>query len=161
MENDDYLDNQEENIPTKNLSIDKLTLELLSSRSKYKKYLSKEEPEKLKQQDKFQQKLKKYGQRIKNLTESLISDYEMPVTNDVNDIFYNYANVLIRHFEMRELENRSGGGNTEKEESDEEVLFKDISDDEGNTNTYSQKKATDYDTLLANTSYWGKPIKRI
>lgn len=160
MDNFDNLDEVEEPLSKKNASIDKLTLELLTSKTKYNKYLSKNEPEKFKKYDQFQQKLKKYGHKIKNLTESLIMDYEMPVTNDVNECFYNYANVLIRHFEMRELETKSGGGNQETEESDDDVLFKDLSD-EDDRDTKASEKINKYDALLGNTSYWGAPVRKI
>jgi hypothetical protein len=110
-----------------NPKIDKLTLELLTNRSHYKKYLSKEQPEKYEKKQSHLSKIHKYASKIKSLMLDLLLDPEMPVTNDVNGSFNQFLNVCVRHFEMREIEDRGAGYKAEIDdaefEDDEDTLF--------------------------------------
>jgi hypothetical protein len=84
--------------------VDKLTLELFMNKNKYQKYISMTDPIK---HDKIKYRLSlldKYKYKILRLTEELLSSPNRMITNEVNDIFEAYTNILVRHFQQKELQ---------------------------------------------------------
>jgi hypothetical protein len=100
-------------------SVDKLTLELFTNKSQYRKYLSKNEPEKYDKIMKKREKYEKYKREILEKTEKMISFPDLAVSVLVQETFENFADVVIKEIETNALEvkdfNDSG--------SDEDVLF--------------------------------------
>ena len=96
-------------------AINKMTLELLMNRSKYKKYVEKVDPSKHRENDNHLQKICKYKHRILHLTSDLLDDPELMITLDVGESFHGYMRTLIRYFEMKDMEKH-----------DDDVLFDDI-----------------------------------
>jgi hypothetical protein len=94
------------NIPRVTDPIDKMTLEFLMNRNQYKKYVSKIDPVKHKENEAHIQKIRKYRNRITDLTYELLETPEKMVTLDVNDSFDGYVRTLIRYFEMKDMEKR-------------------------------------------------------
>ena len=101
--------------------IDKITLEFLMNRSKYKKYIEKTDPHKYRENENHLQKIWKYRNRISKLTSDLLDNPELMITLDVGECFHNYTRTLIRYFEMKDME-----------KNDSDVLFDDIDDDDDN-----------------------------
>lgn len=135
------------NQPNPSSSIDKLTLELMSNKNQYNKYLSKTNPLKYKENIEHIEKVHKYSKKIASLTNDLLENPSKEITNDVNDAFNDYIRICIRYFEMRELENV----NTYEHENDsdsDDVMFGKMDEDI----TYEE---------TSTTSYWGKPLRKL
>jgi hypothetical protein len=99
--------------------INKLTLEFLMNRSKYKKYVEKVDPHKHRENEKHLQKIWKYKNRILNITSDLVDNPELMITLDVGDCFHGYMRTVIRYFEMKDMEKH-----------DPDVLFDDLYNDD-------------------------------
>lgn len=131
---------EEENIIVPSNSIDKLTLEFLMNKIQYKKYISKTNPEKHIQNEKYLHKIYKYKKKILELTIELLDNHECQITLDVNENFDNYVKSLICYFETKEME-----------KDDNDTLFEKI--DDNKINNYNSE-----DISLDNSnkkSYWG------
>lgn len=121
MENNSTENNSIEN---ENPDINKLTLELLINKNHYNKYLSKNDPIKYKEQQEYFDKIRKYRNKIIDLTNDLIQDPKIQINNELNEIFHNYMRTCIRYFDMKEIEINSEKKYTGDEESDEDdTLF--------------------------------------
>jgi hypothetical protein len=103
-------------------SVDKLTLELFTNKTQYKKYLSKSDPDKYRLLEEKREKYEKYKKEILEKTEKMLSFPDLAVSPLVQETFENFVDVLIKEIETNALEvkdfNDSG--------SDEDVLFKNI-----------------------------------
>ena len=104
-------------LPNVSRSIDQLTLELLTNKTQYEKYLSKSEPQKWSEKQGFLVNCRKYSAQIIKITAQYLKNPDLQLNNDANNAFMNYAQSLIRHFEIKEL------GAMVDEDSDEDVLF--------------------------------------
>jgi hypothetical protein len=105
-------------------TVDKLTLELFTNKTNYRKYLSKNDPEKYLVLVEKREKYQKYKRDILDKVENLISFPDIGVSALVQETFENFVDVLIKEIETNALEVKdfegSGSG------SDEDVLFKNI-----------------------------------
>ena len=105
-------------------SMDRLTLELFTNKTQYRKYLSKNDPEKYHILEEKREKFLKYKQAILEKTEQLLSFPDLAVSSLIQETFENYTDVLIKEIETNALEVKdyedSGSG------SDDDVLFKNI-----------------------------------
>jgi len=129
-------------------SIDKLTLELMSNKSSYKKFLSKNEPEKYNEMQSHLSKIKKYYSKIIDITENHLN--EVKFTNELDDAFDNYVRTCIKYIEMKEFEGTS-------QCDGDDTLFGTID----NKDTFFRE-----DPLVKNAgnigfSYWGKTITKV
>jgi hypothetical protein len=117
--------------------INKITLEFLMNRSKYKKYIEKVDPSKHRENEKHLHKIWKYKNRILNLTNDLLDNPDRMITLDVGDCFHSYMRTLIRYFEMKDMEKH-----------DSDVLFDDIdNDDDQDISKTSPTHCYDRDTI--------------
>jgi len=127
--------------------IDKLTLELLTNKSQYKKYLSKADPEKYKSNQEHLEKISKYRVKIMDVFSQLLEDPDKQITTSLNDDFDHFIKSCISHFEMKEMENR--GNHFEKEqEEDDDIMF-------GNCDEKDELIESD---IPKSKSFWGKSI---
>jgi hypothetical protein len=135
-----------------NESIDKLTLELLTNKSQYKKYLSQTNPEKYKQQQEHLDKIAKYRSKIHSMFSQLMENPEKQITTKINESFDHFVRTCMNHFEMKELDYKTS---YEKEvEEDDDVLFGNC---ESNSNSENEPLM---DTSYASGSLWGKKIRK-
>jgi hypothetical protein len=158
-------------------SIDKITLELLTNKQQYNKYLSKEDPQKYKEHQIYLEKIKKYKSKILNLSKQFLENPEMSFNLEMNEMFSFFAKTSIKYIELRELENENqyniGREKVNAEEDEENMMFGKM--DEQSTNEYtgegedddfnlekSDETYTNYKNNQSNkmTSYWGKTIKK-
>jgi hypothetical protein len=102
----------------KNEYLDKLTMELFLNKSHYAKYLAKTDPKKHDEYKAFTNKLKKYAVDIVDITSSLIENPKQAPTLDIEESFDVFVKSIIRHMEMKEIENPP-----DLEEGDEDNLF--------------------------------------
>lgn len=128
--------------------IDKLTLELLTNKSQYKKYLSKADPEKYKSNQEHLEKISKYRGKILDVFSQLLDDPDKQITTGLNDDFDHFVKSCINHFEMKELEKYGNHFEKEEEQEDDDILF-------GNCD---EKDELIESNIPKSTSFWGKSI---
>ena len=104
-------------------SIDKITLELLTNKQQYNKYLSKEDPAKYKEHREYLEKIRKYKTKILNLSKQFLEDPETSFNLEMNEMFSIFAKTTIRYIELRELENENQYNNDREKEDEDEILF--------------------------------------
>ena len=102
--------------------IDKITLQFLTSKAQYSKYLSTSDPKKFEEQQTHLSKIAKYSSIIMSMTEEYCENPNKQRTNEMDEAFNNYVRTCIKYLEMKELEDSfDGNGDTDKEE--DEVMF--------------------------------------
>ena len=124
----------EETDTPKNEYIDKLTMELLLNKNHYAKYLANTDPKKHDEYKAFKSKLRKHFVDIIDITSQMIENPKDSLSADIEEAFDIYVRSMLRHFELKEIENPP-----EKEETDEDVLFGQMDE-----------------TPTASQSFWGK-----
>ena len=102
-------------------SVEKLTLELFMNKTQYRKYLSKNEPEKYRKLIEKREMFEKYKNDILERTEQILSFPDLPISPLVQETFENYVEVLIKEMEINALE-----VNDLTKEEDDDILFPDI-----------------------------------
>jgi hypothetical protein len=126
--------------------IDKLTLELLTNKNQYKKYLAKTDPEKHRASQEYLEKIEKYRYKIQSMFTQLLDDPEKQITHEISEDFHSFVKTAIHHFEMKELERET---DTYSYREDEDVLF-------GNCD--ERDEMIEHDGPSTTKSFWGKPI---
>ena len=139
-EDEEYEAEEQFEMPQPTNFIDKMTMELLMNKTQYQKYVCLTDPKKHLENQEFNRKLRKYKNQIMNLTNDLIVDPTKQIKNDVNEGFQDYVRTLIKHFELKELEN------TEKPVLDEDMMFDPTAMEEDST----------LEDTTAIKSFWGK-----
>jgi hypothetical protein len=140
---DDIEPNEDTNMIQKstNQHVDKLTLEFLTNKSQYNKYLSKSDPKKYEEHMDHYRKINKYKDQIMQITNDYCNNPNTQITTHLDDMFNDYVRSCIQYFEMKELENVDDSSNT----ADEDTLFLNIDDSH-------HKEPT--------KSFWGKGAKK-
>jgi hypothetical protein len=113
-------------------AMDELTLRLLTSKKKYNQYLATAMPDKSAEIQEFYNKIAKFRPRIQTMLGKYLDEPTTQTTMDVDDSVEQCLRTLIKHFEMRDYEDkcaRKGYDETDSSE-EEEVLFKDEAADE-------------------------------
>jgi hypothetical protein len=87
--------------------IDALTLQLLSSKKRYNKYLESAQPNKANEIQEFYGKLRKYKSRILQTMEKYLDKPETQTTTDVDETIEACFKTLIRHYEILNKEQKS------------------------------------------------------
>jgi len=124
-----------------NSMIDKLTLEIMGNKTKYKKYLSKTDPDKYQEIQEYSMKLKKYETDILPIIHEYIHSPNKQITTDLDEAFEHFAKSCIKYLEMKEFEKYG-----EHNEKSEDVMF-----------PYTNK----IDKQSFHSSYWGKSITKV
>lgn len=140
-------------------SIDKITLELLTNKQQYNKYLSKEDPQKYREHQLYLEKIKKYKSKILNLSKQFLENPEMSFNLEMNEMFSVFAKTAIRYIELRELENENQyniGREKEEIDEDDDVLFGKIDEQ----STHLDLEDSEHESTQKMNSYWGKTIKK-
>lgn len=109
-------------------NVDKLTLELFTNKANYRKYLSKNEPDKYRKLVEKREKFEKYKTDILERTENILTFPDLPISPLVQETFENYVDVLIKEIETNKLEVKDFNryDENENEDEDEDILFPDI-----------------------------------
>ncbi len=129
--------------------IDKLTLELLTNKTQYKKYLAKTDPEKHRASQEYLEKIEKYRYKIQSMFTQLLDDPDKQITHEISEDFHSFVKTAIHHFEMKELERETDIYSYDKNREDEDVLF-------GNCD--ERDELIEHDNQSTAKSFWGKPI---
>jgi len=79
--------------------IDRLTLELLTSRKQYRQYLKHTDTQKYLEQTGFIRKVRKYESAALGVIHELLADPEKAITNEITDTFIPFMQAVFRHLE--------------------------------------------------------------
>ena len=79
--------------------IDRLTLELLTSRKQYRQYLKHTDTQKYLEQTGFLRKVRKYESAVLGVIHELLADPEKAITNEITDTFVPFMQAIFRHLE--------------------------------------------------------------
>jgi hypothetical protein len=153
--------------------IDELTLRLLTSKKKYNAYLETVEPDKSAEIRDYCKSVKKNKKRIITLFESYLDDPEKQTTNELDDAIELCLKEFLKHFEIRDREDKSARNDyDETDESDEETSKKDESDEseEETSEEIATKGSNEKEEEIEETekpnktkiqnSIWGKTIMK-
>jgi len=134
---------------------DKLTLELFTNKTQYKKYLSKIEPNNYNEIQLFREKCVKYKYEIMKKTEELLLVSDDFICNFTNDPFYRFTSEIIKEIEKekeKEKEEEKEKENYDDDfdfsydaEEDDDILFPPDKMIDNNSNKPVEKH-----------SFWGK-----
>jgi arginine deiminase len=162
-------------------SIDKLTLELLTNKTHYKRFLEKEHPHKYKEHQEYLEKIRNYKSKILNLSKEFLENPEKSFNSEVDEIFKIFSKTIIRYIELKEIERENlyhKNENNDKEDIlfDSDYMNEEESGDEGNgkdDDTISSKSSEDIlnhfsleehlprITSKKINSFWGENIKKM
>jgi hypothetical protein len=82
---------------------DKLTLQMFSNKTHYKKYLAKTDPVKYSAQQEFIDKIAKNREKINAMFSVLLDSPEKQITTDINESFDQFVKACLNHFHMEKL----------------------------------------------------------
>ncbi len=138
-------------------SIDKMTLQYLTNKKTYNKYLSIQDPEYSVQLKTFQNKIHKHQNDIISILTCYLEDTNKQITTDLDEGARHFLSSCIKYIDMKELEESTNGGCYETHRIEEDELFPDLEEEHSSSEiirppVYSSHK---------NSSYWGKPIQKI
>jgi len=102
-------------------SVDKLTLELFTNKTQYRRYLSKNDPENYRRLEEKREKYQKYKREILEKVESMLNSPDLAVSVLVQETFENFVDVLIKEIETNALDLTDYN-----DSEDEDTLFKNI-----------------------------------
>ncbi len=135
--------------------IDKITLQLLTKKVQYNKYLSKEDPTKFREHQEYLEKIAKFKTKILNLSKQFLENPEKSFNLEMDEMFSIFAKTSIKYLEMRELEMENlynTEKDTENDTESEDTMFgkmnEEIRLDEGLKNSKEMN------------TFWGKAIKK-
>tara|TARA_B100000900_G_scaffold152804_1_gene129757 strand:+ start:350 stop:763 length:414 start_codon:yes stop_codon:yes gene_type:complete len=119
--------------------LEKLSMSLFMNKKTYNKYINKNDEETIKRNE----EMEKYREEIIDLTNKKLRDMDYQITTEIDDIFNSYIKALIRHFELKEVEET----NKYNIEENKEVQVKSPM----GTDSY----------FSGGNSYWGNRIRKV
>jgi len=149
MEENSIVEQGEPPTCNSNKNIDKITLELLMNNQMYNKYLSKADPQKYEENQKFKENLQRHKHRLLEMTENLINDPKKQINNEICETFLNYINACVKFIETKDLEEQTTKDSYSSDEDD--IMFDEKYMNPSNSN--NSETAIDFPK-----SYWGQPV---
>ena len=119
--------------------LEKLSMSLFMNKKTYNKYINKNDEETIKRNE----EMEKYREEIIDLTNKKLRDMDYQITTEIDDIFNSYIKALIRHFELKDVEET----NKYNIEENKEVQAKSPM----GTDSY----------FSGGNSYWGNRIRKV
>uniref|UniRef100_A0A6C0D5Z3 Uncharacterized protein n=1 Tax=viral metagenome TaxID=1070528 RepID=A0A6C0D5Z3_9ZZZZ len=120
---------------------DKLTLQMFSNKTHYKKYLAKTDPVKYSAQQEFIDKIAKNREKIKTMFLVLLDSPEKQITTDINESFDQFVKSCLNHFHMEKLSKMH-----DQDKDDFDATSDDDNDDDNSPD------------IASSTSYWGASV---
>ena len=120
-----------ENQTDKMSDLDKITFELLLNKNQYNRYLSVTNPQKLEEEKRFFEKIKKYRSGIVEIFEDFLEDPKREFNNELNEAFQGFARTCIKCLENSDYEEKSAKHYDGENEEDDDVLFDESHMDQG------------------------------
>jgi hypothetical protein len=141
-------------------SMDKITLELLTNKQQYNKYLSKNDPMKFKEHEEYLEKIRKNKYKILNLSRQFLENPKMSFNIEMNEMFNIFAKTSIKYLEMRELETENLYNFGENDQEDEEGLFINIEESDTPYEISNFPLDENLKPTIQMNSFWGDNIKK-
>lgn len=114
--------------------LDVLTLQLLSSKKRYNKYLEQAQPDKSKEIQEYHGKIRKHHSKIIEMIETYLDKPNTQTTTEVDEIIEACFKTLIKHYEMLNREHKSflrDYDETDSSDNEAEVEVEEEVEDEG------------------------------
>jgi rubrerythrin len=142
--------------------IDALTLRLLTSKKRYNTYLATANPDKSAEIQEYYDKVSKNKRRMKEIIGKYLDNPETETNNEVDDMFETFFKTLLKHFDMKDYEDKCakhGYDATDSSEEEESLFAKDREEEEQEEEEQEEEEQEDSKPPL-NTSFWGKKINK-
>lgn len=144
--------------------LDALTLQLLSSKKRYNKYLESAQPNKANEIQEFYGKIRKYRLHILKTVNKYLDKPETQTTTDVDENIEACFKTLIRHYEILNKEQKSYLNDyDETDSSDDEADAEDADAEDADAD--EDKDANDDASLeepkskpASSKSFWGNSV---
>ena len=116
--------------------IDDITLQFLTNKSQYNKYLSNYDKQKFDEINEFKNKINKNREKILEITKTYMDNPDAQISIELYEAFEIYMKVCIKHIDFKNLEK---------------------------LNAYNYDKTVEVDTIFENVdnnfnSYWGSGV---
>ena len=133
--------------------LDALTLQLLSSKKRYNKYLENAQPNKANEIQEFYGKIRKYRSRILQTVNKYLDKPETQTTTDVDETIEACFKTLIRHYEILNKEQKSYLNDYDETDSSDDEADADASLYEANEILEEPKSKP-----ASSKSFWGNSV---
>lgn len=140
--------------------IDALTLKLLTSKKRYNNYLATANPDKSAEIQEYYEKVRRNKSRMKEIIGKYLENPATETSNDIDDMFESLFKMLIKHFEMKDYEDkcaRHGYDETDSSEEEEQLFANDESREEAGEEEEEEEKEKPVTPIM---TFWGKKIIR-
>ena len=129
-----------------------IDIEFLLNKKRYNKYLTKNNPNKLKEIEENFKNKNLYLDRIMEVCENYLTNNSFEVSHDLDDLFDNFSTKLVQHFMLKDYEKSKEADSYENDDgdadTDDDVMF--------SNNIPIPTPPINY----ANSSLWGKQIRK-
>ena len=143
--------------------LDVLTLQLLSSKKRYNKYLEQAQPDKSKEIQEYHGKIRKHHSKIIEMVETYLDKPNTQTTTEVDEIIEACFKTLIKHYEILNREHKSflkdydendSSDNEEEEDNEEEDNEEEDNEEEETVDESPNKNKKSHNSL------WGGNIAK-
>jgi hypothetical protein len=141
--------------------LDALTLQLLSSKKRYNKYLESAQPNKANEIQEFYGKIRKYRSRILQTVNKYLDKPETQTTTDVDENIEACFKTLIRHYEILNKEQKSYLNDyNETDSSDDEANANEDADEDEDASLYEANTSLEEPKSkpASSKSFWGNSV---
>jgi transcription elongation factor GreA-like protein len=107
--------------------IDDITLQFLTNKSQYNKYLSNYDKQKFDEINEFKSKINKNAQEILEITKTYMNNPDTQISAELYEAFEIYMKACIKHIEFKNLEKLNAYNYDKTEEVD--TMFENIDND--------------------------------
>ena len=107
--------------------IDDITLQFLTNKSQYNKYLSNYDKQKFDEINEFKSKINKNAQEILEITKTYMNNPDTQISVELYEAFEIYMKACIKHIEFKNLEKLNAYNYDKTEEVD--TMFENIDND--------------------------------
>lgn len=142
----------------KNSYIDDITLQLISNKSQYNKYLNISNPGRNHELQEYYQSVKTHKNDILNILKDYMENPEDQISVDMNNALENFVRSCLKHFELKQAENSNAFYknsdtyiNNYHDDDDEDMLFGQM--DESVIDTEETKSQMFH-------SFWGHAVNK-
>ena len=141
QENEQQENEQQENEQQENeqqetsFNMNDINMKFLMNKGNYDKYIVQNHPEKMLEQNEFEQDLQKYKKEIIDITEEYINDIHTDMNSCINESFQMYVKNIIKYFKHKEIISMNKFNHSEYDTENNDTIFTNI-DNELPTKSY-------------------------